>query len=253
MAKPKSPGSQVTTEHPYPRLLVLRVACYSSTPLHAHFLIHDTHAARTCTDTHTHTHTHTPAGSYARTHVHSHSLAHTCTHTHTRTGTRALALSRANTRARVQLLHPPLLVLNNFGGDDVQSKLMTTTFQSMFPSIDVSTVELAALRRVVLITRDSDGGLHLRHYELSVKPAGVSKSIKSLLKKGVPDLSKFNDVSDFVLNGGQGSVPHSPSHPVLLLSPSLSTRTLQAKWCRRKWCAGWIHLCPLIQTHFPPP
>lgn len=45
---------------------------------------------------------------------------------------------------------------------------------------------------------------YLRHYELSVKPAGVSKSVKSLLKPEVPDLSKFKDVSEFVLRGGEG-------------------------------------------------
>jgi ribosome biogenesis protein SSF1/2 len=155
---------------------------------------------------------------------------------------------------RVQLLTPPLLVLNNFSGEDVATKLLATTFQSMFPSIDVSTVELGDLRRVCLIHRDSEGDMYvslpklslrppvaicpvagteiptcnklrttlrhdhgthrpcacwcchryLRHYELSVKPAGVSKSIKSLLKPKVPDLSKFNDVSEFVLRGGEG-------------------------------------------------
>lgn len=61
----------------------------------------------------------------------------------------------------LQLLTPPLLVLNNFAGEDVATKLLSTTFQSMFPSIDVSTVELGALKRVVLIHRDSDGEMYL--------------------------------------------------------------------------------------------
>eukprot|EP00038_Savillea_parva_P007981 m.173761 g.173761 ORF g.173761 m.173761 type:complete len:500 (+) comp13739_c0_seq1:343-1842(+) len=104
-----------------------------------------------------------------------------------------------------QLLTPPLLVLNNFSDSDLATKLLSSSFQSMFPSIDVSTVELGALRRVVLIHRDSDGIMYLRHFELSVKPAGVSKSIKALLKAKVPDLSKFNDVNEFVLRGGDGN------------------------------------------------
>ena len=99
----------------------------------------------------------------------------------------------------------PLLVLNNFSGDAVATKLVTRMFQNMFPSIDVSTVELKTLKRVVLLHNDPEEGVvHLRHYEVGVKPAGLSKSVKAVLKTNLPDLSKFNDISDFVLGGGDG-------------------------------------------------
>lgn len=39
-----------------------------------------------------------------------------------------------------QFTHHPLLVLNNFGSDGMQVKLMATMFQNMFPSINVHKV-----------------------------------------------------------------------------------------------------------------
>lgn len=99
----------------------------------------------------------------------------------------------------------PLLVLNNFAGDDVATRLITKTFQNMFPSINVANVDLKALRRVLLINRDSETGkLDIRHYEIAVKPTGLSKSVKQLLRTDIPDLSKFDDISSYILRGGDG-------------------------------------------------
>ena len=39
---------------------------------------------------------------------------------------------------------PPLLVMNNFSGDSLDTKLMATMFQNMVPSIDVNTVSVCA-------------------------------------------------------------------------------------------------------------
>lgn len=46
---------------------------------------------------------------------------------------------RQNTYDKQYLTHP-LVVLNNFGDDALQVKLMTSMFQNMFPSINVGTV-----------------------------------------------------------------------------------------------------------------
>jgi hypothetical protein len=60
-------------------------------------------------------------------------------------------------------------VLNNFAGDDVATKLVTKTFQNMFPSIDVSTVALKQLRRVLLVHNDPEADqIYLRHGALIV-------------------------------------------------------------------------------------
>ncbi len=39
-----------------------------------------------------------------------------------------------------QFQHHPLLVMNNFSGEGMQLKLMSTMFQNMFPSINVTKV-----------------------------------------------------------------------------------------------------------------
>lgn len=41
--------------------------------------------------------------------------------------------------------HPPLLVMNNFSGQELHLKLMTTMFQNMFPSISVNQVRVLEL------------------------------------------------------------------------------------------------------------
>lgn len=102
-------------------------------------------------------------------------------------------------------MYQALLVLNNFGGDDVATKLVTRTFQNMLPSIDVSTIQLKQLRRVILLHNDpEDDVIYLRHYEITVRPTGLSKSVKRLLKTEIPDLKNFESISDYILRGGEG-------------------------------------------------
>lgn len=37
-----------------------------------------------------------------------------------------------------------------------------------------------------------------RHYDLSVKAVGISKSVKSIIGTKVPDLSQYEDISEFI-------------------------------------------------------
>ncbi|CAG8469844.1 4085_t:CDS:2 [Funneliformis mosseae] len=100
-----------------------------------------------------------------------------------------------------EFLTSPLLVLNNFGGEEKQMKLMTTMFQSMFPSINVNKVQLAEARRVVLFNYNSDTNtIDFRHYIIRVKPIGISKSVRRIINSNVPDLHEYHDISEFVLS-----------------------------------------------------
>jgi len=97
---------------------------------------------------------------------------------------------------------PPLLVLNNFDGEENQLKLMTTMFQSMLPSINVNKIQLADARRVVLFNYNSDTKIiDFRHYSVGVKPIGISKSVRRIINSNVPDLHEYHDISEFVLRG----------------------------------------------------
>ncbi|KAJ3147319.1 hypothetical protein HDU89_005669 [Geranomyces variabilis] len=101
---------------------------------------------------------------------------------------------------------PPLVVLNNFGGDEKHVKLMATMFQNMFPPIQVQTMKLAEARRVVLFNRNSETNeIEFRHYTVTVKVTGVSKSVKSIIQTDVPELGRYDDVSDYILRGAFAS------------------------------------------------
>ncbi|CAG8440391.1 7649_t:CDS:2 [Funneliformis caledonium] len=111
-----------------------------------------------------------------------------------------------------EFLTSPLLVLNNFGGEEKQMKLMTTMFQSMFPSINVNKVQLAEARRVVLFNYNSDTNtIDFRHYIIRVKPIGISKSVRRIINSNVPDLHEYHDISEFVLREGHFSESEAES------------------------------------------
>lgn len=96
----------------------------------------------------------------------------------------------------------PLLVLNNFGGDQKQIKLVATVFQNLFPAINVQTMKLADARRVVLINYNSSSkSFELRHYLITVRVTGVSKSVRRIITNAaIPDLSNVSDISDYILS-----------------------------------------------------
>ncbi|GAA5981810.1 hypothetical protein JCM11641_007432 [Rhodosporidiobolus odoratus] len=135
----------------------------------------------------------------------------------------------------------PLLILSGFGGEDKQLKLMTTVFQNLFPPIHVQTMALSSARRVVLLSYNATTRtIDFRHYLISVRQVGVSKSVRKIIAgstnnkvvplsrkrslpaasdseatddderqvvprptaskaKGILDLSRADDISDYIL------------------------------------------------------
>ena len=128
---------------------------------------------------------------------------------------------------------PPVVVTNNFG--DVTAaphvKLMRITFQNMFPAINVSTVKLNECRRVVLfnfIRRDvpekkkqdktantedgeeddlEDEEVEVRHYAIRAKPVGVDRKVRRLIEAKIPNLSKLDDISDYITGQTSSGAP----------------------------------------------
>ncbi|XP_046405838.1 protein Peter pan [Ischnura elegans] len=92
----------------------------------------------------------------------------------------------------------PLVVLNGFTGEGHHLKLMVTTFQNMFPSISLSKVNLSDIRRCVLLNYNPASKIiDFRHYAIKVVPKGISKSVKKMVQNKVPNLSRFEDMSEF--------------------------------------------------------
>ncbi|KAJ8942243.1 hypothetical protein NQ318_003090 [Aromia moschata] len=94
--------------------------------------------------------------------------------------------------------HSPLIILNSFSGEGLQMKLMASMFQNMFPSINLTTVDLNTIRRCVLLNYNSTTKqIDFRHYTIKVVPVGISKGVKKVVQGKVPNLSRCNDIADF--------------------------------------------------------
>ncbi|XP_074835697.1 suppressor of SWI4 1 homolog isoform X2 [Carettochelys insculpta] len=120
-----------------------------------------------------------------------------------------------------QFTHHPLLVLNNFGLQQMHIKLMATMFQNMFPSINVHKVRLNAIKRCLLISYDADTQrLDFRHYSLKVVPIGASKGLKKLLQEKFPNMSRLEDISELLakdINLSESEAEQDGSHNILEL------------------------------------
>ena len=98
--------------------------------------------------------------------------------------------------------------MNGFGGrDDTDPyKICSLMLQSMFPPLKVQALNLSTCKRIVLFNLliDKVTGeeyIEFRHYGISARQRAVNKTIKKLVNNGkVPDMSKFNDLADFILH-----------------------------------------------------
>ncbi|XP_039295442.1 protein Peter pan [Nilaparvata lugens] len=95
--------------------------------------------------------------------------------------------------------HSPLVILNSFSGEGAHIKLMASMFQNMFPAINLANINLDTVCRSVLFNYNQETKMiDLRHYAIRVVPVGLSKGIKKIVQSKVPNLSKFNDVSEYI-------------------------------------------------------
>eukprot|EP00566_Odontella_aurita_P037803 CAMPEP_0113551690 /NCGR_PEP_ID=MMETSP0015_2-20120614/14661_1 /TAXON_ID=2838 /ORGANISM="Odontella" /LENGTH=375 /DNA_ID=CAMNT_0000452603 /DNA_START=119 /DNA_END=1243 /DNA_ORIENTATION=- /assembly_acc=CAM_ASM_000160 len=138
--------------------------------------------------------------------------------------------------SKSSFLHPPVVVTNNFGDATAPPhvKLMRITFQNMFPAVNVAAVKLTDCRRVVLfnfIRRKVDGGdekeggtggdgtgggnrngeedeeVELRHYAIRATPVGVNRKVRRIINAKIPDLSKLDDVADYITGRTASGAP----------------------------------------------
>uniref|UniRef100_A0A8C9VBD8 Peter pan homolog n=1 Tax=Scleropages formosus TaxID=113540 RepID=A0A8C9VBD8_SCLFO len=101
-----------------------------------------------------------------------------------------------------QFTHHPLLVLNDFGMEGMQVKLMATMFQNMFPTINVHKVNLNVIKRCVLLNYDRvSQEIEFRHYSLKVVPVGMSRGVKKLMQERFPKMSRLEDISELLMKG----------------------------------------------------
>jgi len=99
-------------------------------------------------------------------------------------------------------------------------KLVATTFQNLFPSIDVQKMHLSQARRVVILNyNNTSKTIDMRHYLIMVRAVGISKPVRNIVqgsrrkrensllsissrstKSSLPDMSPNQDVSQYILH-----------------------------------------------------
>lgn len=101
----------------------------------------------------------------------------------------------------------PLLVLNGMTGKASHVKTAQEVVKNMFQPIDVRKFQMSANKRVAMMNYDeAKDEYEFRHYSIIQKQGGVSKGVNKLLRKRRKnDLSRSNDISDYVTNGGYAS------------------------------------------------
>ncbi|XP_076216847.1 suppressor of SWI4 1 homolog [Aptenodytes patagonicus] len=127
-----------------------------------------------------------------------------------------------------QFTHHPLLVLSNFGFQQIQVKLMASMFQNMFPSINVHRVNVNSIKRCLLVSYDAETQLlDFRHYSVKVVPVGVSKGLKKLLQEKFPNMSRLEDISELLvkdINLSESEAEQDGTHNVLELPQAYAGR-----------------------------
>merc|ERR1719262_643478 len=93
--------------------------------------------------------------------------------------------------------------MNGFSGDARELQLTSSMFHNMFSSINVTKVKLNTIRRCVLLNRDDEtGDIEFRHYTIKIVPVGLSKGVKKIATGKIPNLARFEDMSEFLDSKG---------------------------------------------------
>lgn len=99
-------------------------------------------------------------------------------------------------------------------------KIVSLMLQSLFPPIKIHEMNLSTCKRVVMFNKtegqsdqngqQKDGEIEFRHYGVSARQRSINRGIKKIVnKKKTPDLSKYNDIADYILRGSRNTEGYS--------------------------------------------
>lgn len=112
-------------------------------------------------------------------------------------------------RGSQEFLNSPLLVMNGFlnkyNEAENHEKLMITVFQNMFPAINPQQTKVSSIRRVLIINKNpEDQSIEIRHYAIDTKVVEGNRNVRKLVNKSLhdkmPNMSRLEDASDFLLD-----------------------------------------------------
>ena len=122
----------------------------------------------------------------------------------------------------------PIVVLNNFAlpNQPPEVELMAKTFQTMFPSVNIHLVKPGDVQRIALFNYEPTAGVvEVRHYYVTGKAVGLSKTVKKLFEGRVPTkLGSLDDIDDVLNKEGVWSDTDGEGEEVPLATPFRSLR-----------------------------
>lgn len=117
----------------------------------------------------------------------------------------------------------PIVVLNNFNlaQNRPEVQLMEATLQSLFPSINIQLIKTSDIQRIVYFHYDPDSNtVEARHYYITAKQVGLSKTVKKLLEGRLPTkLGTLENLDEILDKEGAWSDTDGEGEEVPLAQP----------------------------------
>jgi ribosome biogenesis protein SSF1/2 len=105
--------------------------------------------------------------------------------------------------------HVPLVIMNGFNNTGIpeQHKMAIDSagmlIQSLFPPLNLNELQLKSCKRVVLFNLNLDDpespSIEFRHFDIDIEKHSIKKTISNIINSKKTDLSKFKNISDYVL------------------------------------------------------
>ncbi len=117
--------------------------------------------------------------------------------------------------------HVPLVIMNGFNSPKISEeytepvKITAMLLQSFFPPINLNEIQLKKCKRVVLFnltfeekegsqgTQGTQGNLlpiiEFRHFDIDIEKYSIKKTISNIINYKKTDLSKFENIADYIL------------------------------------------------------
>lgn len=108
--------------------------------------------------------------------------------------------------------HVPLVIMNGFNSPKITEdyseavKITGMLLQSFFPPINLNEIQLKKCKRVVLFNLAFEEGekglvpiIEFRHYDIDIEKYSSKKTISNILNLKKTDLSKFDNIADYIL------------------------------------------------------
>lgn len=109
--------------------------------------------------------------------------------------------------------HMPLVIMNGFNSTKISQEYVEPVnvaamlIQSFFPPINLNEIQLKKCKRVVLFNLNFDEDLEgkcipyveFRHFDIDIEKHSIKKTISNIINNKKTDLSKFHNISEYIL------------------------------------------------------